>query len=79
MIGDEEFGFDDRVIDSQAYRRVFYKQEKKQKLSTTSEVDEEKATGSSVPTKNGSQNQNASSDGEQELITFQLLKKCFAN
>jgi hypothetical protein len=37
MIGDEEFGFDDLVINSTAYRRAFMKQQKKLELPSIQE------------------------------------------
>ena len=41
VIGDEEFGFDDLVINSTAYRRVFMKEQNKLGLQIVQEANED--------------------------------------
>jgi hypothetical protein len=41
LLGDEEFGFDDLVINSTAYRRVFVKQKSKYHLQGSQDIDDE--------------------------------------
>jgi hypothetical protein len=69
LIRDEEFGFDDPVTNSRAYRRVFVMQQNKHKLPDVLDADEEEEISAPSETRNSaSTKSDATINGELSAL-----------